>query len=195
MDQKKEQLMDRIVGMIIMICLLIPQYFSTQAVFAANDKSGLLWIAWFYALGIDSAVLYCTWKGWIKTALAYMVISFAHNISYHISPQSIGAVFLISSCSPGTIFTIGHLFLHRKKERKKAIDSEKIPEKVWQIHRAMEAGIHFEAQPFVCPECNATFSDRLKLNGHITSHKKNNEWKPEHYGDWESENHQRYQQL
>ncbi len=195
MDQKKEQLMDRIVGMIIMIFLLIPQYWSTQAVFAANDKSGLLWIAWSYALGIDTAVLYFTYKGWIKTAIAYMVISFAHNVSYHISAESISAVFLVSSCSPGTIFTVGHLFLHRRKEKRKAADSENIPEKVRQIHKAMQVGIHFEAQPFICPECKSSFSSKTKLNGHITSHKKSKEWKPEHYGDWELENHRRYQVL
>ena len=195
MDHKKEQLMDRVVGMIIMIFLLIPQYWSTQAVFVANDKSGILWIAWAYAFGIDTAVLYFTYKGWIKTAIAYMVVSFAHNISYHLAPQSISAVFLISSCSPGTIFTVGHLFLHKKQKNKEAINTQQIPKNVWQIHQAMEAGIHFMAEPFRCPECHATFSDRLQLNGHITSHKKNNTWNPEDYGDWEQENRQRYEQL
>lgn len=195
MDQKNEQLMDRVVGMIIMIFLLIPQYWSTQAVFIANDKSGILWIAWSYAIGIDTAVLYFTYKGWIKTAIAYMVVSFAHNISYHLAPESISAIFLISSCSPGTIFTVGHLFLHKRIEKGKTKDTEEIPEKVWQIHRAMKTGVHFEAQPFLCPECNKKFPDKKSLNGHITSHKKNNEWKPENYGDWELENHQRYQQL
>ncbi len=195
MDLKKEQLADRIAGIIIMIFLLIPQYWSTQYVFNANDKSELVWIAWAYALGIDSAILYFTWKGWIKVALIYMAVSFAHNISYHLSPESIGAIFLISSCSPATIFAVGHLYLHRKAKHKKDTKTDPIPEKVWQIYKAISKGIFFEAQPFRCPECNETFSDKRKLNGHITAHKKSNEWKPENYGDWELENHQRYQSL
>lgn len=193
MDSKKEQVLDRVVGMVIMIFLLVPQYWSTQAVFKANDTSGLLWISWSYAIGMDTAVLYFTYKGWIKTAIIYMFISFAHNICHYLFPQSISAIFLISSCSPGTIFTVGHLFLHRKTGRKPAIPPKPIPDKIQQIQNAIEAGIHYEAQPFVCPQCKDTFPDKKKLNGHITAHKKNNEWKSEQYGDWELENHQRYQ--
>ena len=59
----------------------------------------------------------------------------------------------------------------------------------------MQAGVRYEARPYVCPECNEPFNNSKQLNGHISAHKSRKEWEPERYGAWELENDQRVQLL
>lgn len=40
-----------------------------------------------------------------------------------------------------------------------------------RLSAALEAGVCFEAQPYLCPECKQSFASTKKLNGHISGHK------------------------
>jgi hypothetical protein len=189
----KKQTTDNVVGTVIITLLLLPQIWHTHRVFEVNNTFvEPSWISWAYAVGIDTAILYLARKGWLKTAFGYLFVTLAHNIVYYITPKSIWSVGLICVSLSATIFALTHLFI--KRQKKKHDDSGAlldIPESVWYIHQAMEAGVHFEPQPFSCPECLETFSSKKQLNGHVSSHKKQDQWKPKQYGEWELKNHKR----
>lgn len=192
----KEISKDNIAGTIVILLLLIPQMAHTLYVFEVNSRYDHPWFAYCYAIGIDTAILIFTRKGWLRTALAYFFATLAHNIVYLYYPESVWSGLLIGVSLSATIYALTHLFLQNKPAVSKGdISATPIPDQVWQIYRSIEAGVHFEAQPFVCPECGESFASKKKLNGHISSHKKQKQWNEDQYGDWQLENHKRYQKV
>ena len=89
-----------------------------------------------------------------------------------------------------TIFSFSHLFYHKDKavERTQTTHIPQASAEVLRLTAAIDAGVYFEAQPYLCPQCKQPFATTKKLNGHISGHKQKDEWCAEDYGDWELEN-------
>ncbi len=175
-------------GILTMSVLLIPQIAHTLYVFEANSHYEQPWFSYCYAVGVDLAILIFTVKGWLKTALAYLFATLAHNLVYQFMPQSVWSGVLISAMQSVTLYSFSHLFFNKKTEE---LELGKVPKQVLKIYNAMQAGVRFKAQPYQCPECQESFSSSKQLNGHISAHKAKGEWKPESYGAWEEDNEQR----
>ncbi len=183
-------------GIIAMAILLIPQIAHTLYVFEANSHYDHPWFSWCYAIGVDLAILIFTVKGWLRTAFIYLFATLAHNLVYQFMPEGVVSSVLLSIVQSATLFSFCHLFFKKKKVDHKTEEvGVQLSEEALKIHRAIEAGVRFKPQPYVCPECNEPFSNSKQLNGHISAHKSRKEWEPERYGAWELENDQRIQLL
>jgi hypothetical protein len=180
-------------GIVALTVLLIPQIAHTIYVFKINSQYTDPWFGWCYAIGIDLAILIFTVKGWTRTAYAYFVGTLAHNLVYQFYPESIWSSILICVMLSATIFSFSHLFYH-KDEAVERNDSALEPQASAMLLRLtanMEAGICYEAQPYLCPECKQSFASTKKLNGHISGHKQKDMWFVESYDNWEEENAKR----
>lgn len=179
---------------IIALCtLLIPQVASSVQVFANNNTQyENPWFAWCYAIGIDLAVLIFSVRGKIVFALMYLIVMIVQAlIGQLLPPKSIYGIVLVHTALPITIFTFTHLFYYRKKEEQERNDSTTEPQvsaEVAQVSAMLAQGIRIEAQPYLCPQCGIGAISTKKLNGHISGHKMKNEWFPDKYGEWETEN-------
>lgn len=184
-------------GIVALTVLLIPQIAHTIYVFKINSQYTDPWFGWCYAIGVDLAILIFTVKGWTRTAYVYFVGTLAHNLVYQFYPEGMWSSILICVMLSATIFSFSHLFYHKQK----AVDhndTEIQPQasaEALRLTAAMEAGIRFEPQPYVCPECKEPFASTKKLNGHISGHKQKEEWFPENYGKWEQENKERFEMF
>ena len=180
-------------GILSLAILLIPQIAHTVFIFKANSHYPDPWFAWCYAIGVDMAILIFTVKGWIRTAIVYFFGTLAHNLVYQFYPESIWSAGLICIMLSGTVFSFSHLFYFKQKanKRNETADQPPVTTEALQVSSALKAGIHFEAQPYLCPECGESFINTKKLNGHISGHKQKGEWQPERYGNWELKNEQR----
>ena len=179
-------------GVFALTLLLIPQIEHTVYLYQASSHFDDPWWAWCYALGIDLAILIFTVKGWVKTALAYLFGTYACNLFYQYWAHNSASGILIHLLLSGSIFLFSHLFFKQKADKRKADANEKQPsEKALQLTAALDVGIRFEAQPYLCPECGESFVNSKKLNGHISGHKQKENWHPERYGEWEKENQER----
>jgi hypothetical protein len=177
-------------GIVVLTILLIPQIAHTVYVFNLNSQYRDPWFGWFYAVGVDSAVLIFTVKGWRKTAIVYLVGTFAHNVVYQFWPESIASSLLICVMLSATIYCFSHLFYSRPEKK---IDIEKSPreKEAMLLAEAKANGILIVALPFQCPECKEGFPNAKKLNGHISGHKSKNQWRSEKYAGWEKQNSER----
>ena len=137
----------------------------------------VLWI------GVDLAILIFTLKGWKKTALIYLLGTFAHNLVYQFYPESVYRAILIGVMLSGTIFAFSHLFYADMPTKKHSTLSS--------INQLKQNGIAYDIKPYKCPECSKSFATYKQLNGHISSHKQTGNWHEEKYGDWEKENESR----
>ena len=186
---------NKIVGILIMTILLIPQIAHTLYVFEANSHYQNPWFSWCYALGVDLAILVFTANGWIKTAFAYLFATLAHNLAYQYMPVGVWSSLLISVMQSVTLFSLCHLFLKQEEKSKKSVTNSEpmtlIREQTTHIQKAIDLGIHYVPYPFICPECKQPFASPKQLNGHISGHKNTQQWKPEIYGNWELENRER----
>ena len=181
---KKEQVIS-IIGMLAMGMVLIPQIAHSLYLFEVNSRYHNPWFAWAYAVGVDLAIFIFTIKGWLKTALVYMFITLAHNLMYAFAPQSLWSNVLISSVQSLTLFSFTHLFFKRQD----ATNSQVVlSETTIKMQHAIDAGVSFEALPFECPQCQECFGTSKQLNGHISAHKAQGAWQPDHYGNWKAEN-------
>ena len=182
-------------GIFALLLLLIPQIAHTIYVFNINSQYTNPWFSWSYAVGVDLAILIFTVKGWMRTAYAYFAGTLALNLVYQFYPNSALASILICVMLSGTIFSFSHLFYHKSNadKRKESEEEKRFSAEVLRIDALVKAGVHFEAQPFLCPECNESFANAKQLNGHISGHKMKGEWNVENYGNWEEENLKRLQ--
>ncbi|MBL4575806.1 MAG: hypothetical protein JKY51_06880 [Opitutaceae bacterium] len=180
-------------GILALAILLIPQIAHTVYVFKVNSHYPDPWFAWCYAIGVDLAILIFTVKGWIRTAILYFLGTLAHNLVYQFLPESVWSAILICIMLSGTIFSFSHLFYFKQKaeESDDTANGSQITAEVKQVSAALDAGIRFEPQPYLCPNCGESFINTKKLNGHISGHKQKDEWHPGNYGDWEKENQER----
>lgn len=180
-------------GIIAMTILMIPQIAHTLYVFEANSHYDHPWFSWCYAVGVDLAILIFTVKGWLRTAFVYLFATLAHNLVYQFMPEGIVSSILISVVQSGTLFSFCHLFFKKDTKDDHAEKTDlSFSDEVLEIHRAMEAGVHFTPQPYICPECGASFQELEQLENHISKHISKNEWYPERYGAWELDNDTRY---
>jgi len=174
-------------GIVALTIILIQQEAHTVYVFDQNSQYIDPWFAWCYAIGVDLAILIFTVKGWKKTALIYLLGTFAHNIVYQFYPDSIYGAILIGIMLSGTIFSFSHLFYagapSPQADKPSSIDDF--------IHRLQQQDIAVEVKPFRCPECGKSFANARQLNGHISGHKQTDSWREADYGDWEMENSKR----
>lgn len=186
---------NKIVGLLIMAILLVPQIAHTLYVFEANSRYENPWFSWCYSIGVDLAILVFTANGWIRTAFAYLFATLAHNLAYQYMPEGLWSSLLISVMQSVTLFSLCHLFLKQEKKAKKSVTNSTAKtltgSRTMQIQKAIDFGIHFEAYPFTCPECKQSFATSKQLNGHVSGHKMSKEWQPESYGDWELNNRKR----
>lgn len=180
-------------GILALTILLIPQIAHTVYVFQINSQYDNPWFGWCYSIGVDLAILIFTVKGWIRTAIAYFLGTLAHNLVYQFWPESIWSAVLICLMLSGTIFSFSHLFYFKKDadNRNGSAEEPQDTAETKQLTEALDAGIRFEPQPYLCPDCGEAFTSTKKLNGHISGHKQKDEWFPENYGDWETENDRR----
>ena len=180
-------------GIMALAILLIPQIAHTVFIFKANSQYDDPWFAWCYAVGVDLAILIFTVKGWIRTAILYFLGTLSHNLVYQFWPESMWSAILICIMLSGTIFSFSHLFYFRKKaeESGDTANEPQLTAQGAQITTALDAGIRFEPQPYLCPDCGEAFTNTKKLNGHISGHKQKSDWFLERYGEWEIENEQR----
>ena len=176
-------------GIVALIILLIPQVAHTVYVFKVNSQYDQPWFSWCYAIGVDLAILIFTVKGWIRTAVVYAIGTLAQNLVYQFWPETVWSAILLSVMLSGTLFSFSHLFYFR--ESTDSANSEAFTENALRLTTAIEKGIHFEPQPYVCPTCGDSFSSAKKLNGHISGHKQKGEWDESKYPNFEQENEQR----
>ena len=184
-------------GIAALILLLIPQVAHTVFIFKANSQYHDPWFAWCYAVGVDLAILIFTVKGWIRTAILYFFGTLAHNLVYQFWPESIWSAILIGLMLSGTLFSFSHLFYFRKQadERKDTATQLQPSAEALRVSAALDAGIRFEAQPYMCAECGEAFAHPRQLNGHVSGHKQKGEWFSEKYGEWEVENGERVRET
>ncbi len=172
-------------GIVALTIILIPQVAHTVYVFSENSQYDNPWFAWFYAIGVDLAILIFTVKGWKKTAFIYLLGTIAHNVVYQFYPTSLYSSILIAIMLSGTIFSFSHLFYAdtpKEEVQEPRIDTlEKL-----KMHH-----IDIELKPYRCPQCEKSFANSKQLNGHISGHKQTNDWNDNQYGDWEEENDKR----
>ncbi|TSE07413.1 C2H2-type zinc finger protein [Aquimarina algiphila] len=174
-------------GILALTIILIPQVAHTVYVFKVNSQYDDPFFAWFYAIGVDLAILIFTVKGWKKTAFIYLFGTIAHNVVYQFYPNSIYSAILIAVMLSGTIFSFSHLF-YATKSQPEADEKEEKPN-TFDVLKANH--IEIELKPYRCPKCHKSFSSTKQLNGHISGHKQTGQWHPEQYGDWEEENDKR----
>ncbi len=180
-------------GILAMTILLIPQIAHTVYVFEANSHYEHPWFSWCYALGVDLAILIFTVKGWLRTAFIYLFATLSHNLAYQFMPQGLVSSILISVVQSTTLFSFCHLFFKGKESAKDTpLTESKLSEASLEIQGAIEAGIRFTPEPFVCPECQASFKTLEELQAHIAMHQEAGEWEPSAYGAWELDNDTRY---
>ncbi|WP_024773058.1 C2H2-type zinc finger protein [Aquimarina macrocephali] len=172
-------------GIVALTIILIPQVAHTVYVFSENSQYDNPWFAWFYAVGVDLAILIFTVKGWKKTAFIYLLGTIAHNVVYQFYPTSIYSSILIAIMLSGTIFSFSHLFYADKPV------NEFLAEKLDIFSQLQEHHIDMELKPYRCPECHKSFANTKQLNGHISGHKQTGNWHEDQYGDWERENTKR----
>ncbi len=172
-------------GIVALTIILIPQVAHTVYVFSENSQYDNPWFAWFYAVGVDLAILIFTVKGWKKTAFIYLIGTIAHNVVYQFYPESLYSSVLIAIMLSGTIFSFSHLFYADKPNEE---SQELQPDIFTQLQ---EHHIELELKPYKCPECQKSFANTKQLNGHISGHKQTGQWNEDHYGDWEEENKKR----
>lgn len=160
-------------GILALTILLIPQIAHTVYVFKINSQYDNPWFGWCYAIGVDLAILIFTVKGWIRTAIAYFLGTLAHNLAYQFWPESMWSAMLICLMLSGTIFSFSHLFYFKKDadNRNGSAEEPQDTTETKQLTAALDAGIRFEPQPCLCPECGESFTSNKKLNGHISGHK------------------------
>ncbi len=179
-------------GIIALAILLIPQVAHTVYVFKVNSHYSDPWFAWCYAVGVDLAILIFTVKGWTRTAVVYFLGTLCHNLVYQFWPESAWSAALVCLMLSGTILSFSHLFFQQAAPDRTATATEKQnTAAAAQLSAARAAGIRFEIKPYLCPECDEAFTSSKKLNGHVSGHKQKDEWFPDNYGSWETENEQR----
>ena len=184
-------------GILALLIALIPQVAHTVYVYSENGHYSDPWFAWCYAIAVDLAILIFTVRGWIWTALAYLLVTLAHNLAYQFLPKGIESSILIAVTQSATIFSFSHVFYVARKKRNRndiTLEPAKL-ELVKRIISMMESGIYFEPQPYHCPACTCRYPTAKKLNGHISGHKMRNEWQADQYGNWEGENRERADKL
>ncbi|PKV50869.1 zinc finger double-stranded RNA-binding protein [Aquimarina sp. MAR_2010_214] len=169
-------------GILALTIILIPQVAHTVYVFSENSQYDNPWFAWFYAAGVDLAILIFTVRGWKKTAFIYLLGTIAHNVVYQFYPESVYSSILIAIMLSGTIFSFSHLFYADKPK------DESQEEKLDVFTQLQEHHIELELKPYRCPECQKSFANTKQLNGHISGHKQTQQWNDELYGDWEEQN-------
>ncbi|MDN5201164.1 hypothetical protein QQ008_07320 [Fulvivirgaceae bacterium BMA10] len=187
----KKLIMTEYFGIIVLLVALIPQIAHTVYVFKINSHYPEPWFAWCYAIGVDLAILIFTVRGWIWTAVAYLMATLAHNIAYQFFPQSDISSILIGITLSATIFSFSHIFYSGSKKRNESADDDALIDLGKRIESAVQSGIHIEAHPYLCPCCGLTFPTSKKLNGHISGHKMKGEWDEDKYGDWKHKNNER----
>lgn len=189
----KKFILNEAFGIAALTILLIPQIAHTVFVFKVNSHYGDPWFAWCYAIGVDLAILIFTVRGWIKTAIVYFIGTLAHNLVYQFWPESVWSSILLSVMLSATIFSFSHLFYFKDKDLEpESPNTEPLHgAEIKRILAARLAGVHFEPQPYLCPECGEPFSSNKKLNGHISGHKQKDDWQPENYDEWELSNEKR----
>ncbi len=179
---------DKYVGAVALIILLIPQINHTVYIFQHNSQHEDTWFAWCYAIGIDLAILIFTLKGWTWTAIGYLVATLGTNIVYQFFPVGVEAKILLSILLSATIFIFSHLYKKEKElEERNRVDND-------ILDKASELGILIQVNPYKCPACGKGYQSSKELNGHISGHKatkKTGGWCPEQYGNWEEENERR----
>ncbi len=183
----------RVCATITMCLLLLSQIQHTNYLFAKNSHFENPWFSWAYAVGVDSAILIFGLCGWVRTSFVYLFVMLAHNLLYTFMPVSDLSGILLSTIQAVTVYTLCHLFITHTNTGLKNITG--ISKELIKIHKAMGAGVRFQAQPYVCPECGESFENSRQLNGHISGHKASNQWHPERYGEWELENERRVESL
>lgn len=189
----KKFILNEAFGIFALSLLLVPQIAHTVYVFKINSQYVSPWWSWSYALGIDLAVLIFTVKGWKKVAYAYFFGTLAHNLVYQFYPESVWSAILICIMLSGTIFSFSHLFYSSDKFETPIntdVNSETSLEAM-RIDALLKEGISIEIKPFLCPECNEAFNSSKQLNGHISAHKKQENWYPDTYGNYEKDNQRR----
>jgi hypothetical protein len=172
-------------GILALTIILIPQVAHTVYVFKENSQYDDPFFAWFYAVGVDLAILIFTVRGWKKTAFIYLLGTIAHNVVYQFYPESVYSSILIAIMLSGTIFSFSHLFYATKPE------DEPQEQKSDIFSQLQEHDIDMELKPYKCPECQKSFANTKQLNGHISGHKQTDNWHDEMYSDWEEENKKR----
>ena len=188
---------DQYAGMVALIVLLIPQVQHTVYIFEHNSQYESTWFSWCYALGIDMAILIFTLKGWKRTAIGYLIATFATNFIYQFYPIGWQAKILLCLLLSITLYFFSELY---KKEKEQKEDEQKQKSEEDEIQKIMEEardlGIQVRVNPYLCPSCHESFASKKQLNGHVSGHrnkaKKNPiEWDESKYGNWEQDNDER----
>lgn len=174
-------------GIVALTIILIPQVAHTVYVFKENSQYEDPFFAWFYAIGVDLAILIFTVKGWKRTAFIYLFGTIAHNIVYQFYPTSLYSSILIAVMLSGTIFAFSHLFYATKSQPEPELEEPRID----TLELLKQSNVDIELKPYRCPECQKSFASKKQLNGHISGHKQTDSWSEDRYGDWEEENAKR----
>lgn len=185
----------RFVEIVALVLVLIPQVAHTVYLFKTNSHYPDPWFAWCYAIGVDMAILIFTVRGWIWTALAYLLATLAHNMAYQFLPQSDFSAVLIGISLSGTIFSFSHVFYTGRNSQNTDVEKPKEALISERIVYALARGVSFEVQAFRCPCCSLSFPTAKQLNGHISGHKMRQEWQEHMYGDWKKENEKRHEAI
>ncbi len=138
----KEFITKEYFGIIVLLIALVPQVAHTVHVFESNSHYPNPWFAWPYAISVDLAILIFTVRGWIWTAVGYLLATLAHNFAYHFLPeQSEWGSALIGVTLSITIFSFSHVFYTGKKRTKSAID-DAILDLAKRLSSEVQAGIY-----------------------------------------------------
>jgi len=161
----------KLVTILFLTMLLIPQCYHTAYVFNVGSHGGYKWYAWSYAIGIEGAILIFVINGWRWVSIGLSLATILTNYLYgKYGPTNIPHdVNLTISVLLGIVIAgFSHLYYNKLKEVQKAIRQVEDEEAILD---GMETVTERE-KIHECPQCGEKFETKAQLNGHITGHKK-----------------------
>jgi len=151
---KKDQLIS-IIGMFAIGMLLILMIAHSLCFLEMNCRYKRPWFGWTHAVGLDLAIFVFTIKDWLKTALIYMFITFAHNLAYLFALKSAWNAVLLKVIPSVTLFSFTPLFFRHPDNENTPIA---IAERLLKMEQATRAGVIDKALPHKYPEFETCFA-------------------------------------
>ena len=156
----------------VVICLfllLVAQVHHTVYVYGmATHENYTPWYAWFYAIGIEGAILVFVVNGWrwqsIMFSLATILTNFLYG-EYGAKEIPLAINVTISILLGGAIAGFSHLYHTKMKIIESIIDEVE--------NGNIEDEKEVEKEPVdVCPKCGKKFYDKGQINGHVSAYKR-----------------------
>lgn len=165
--------------LIFLLLLLIAQVKHTVYVFSLGSHESANFYAWIYAIGMEGAIMIFVVNGWRGISIAFSITTMLTNFMYGyygVNQIPYPVTILISVMLSIAISGFSHLYYTRMKKQEEILKQAE-QKNIDNIANEMAEKM---SKPHICPypDCNESFSEQSKLNGHISAHKRKHpkEW-------------------